>query len=261
MDNERFDRLARLICSGSRRQVMSAGLVGAATLVGLAPAPGARAKRKAVQAEGPCGDGSARQNRCKRHNQCCTGFCRRRKHRRRGRCRCRKLNQPCRDNQSCCTRNGRPMSCVGGTCQVAPACVPLGSACTEGGAACCTDPGADATCASGICRAPAYCQTVLEAAGCAFNTGVGVWVCDSKDLTGVNLSGCDLPGASFFSTNLTNASFTSVNLTDANFFESNLTGAEWGNTTCPTGTNSDANGDTCCGEFILGQVPTGCPAG
>jgi hypothetical protein len=291
VDSERFDRLARLISNGSRRQVVSAGLAGAATLAGLVTAPETSAKRKKVQVEGPCGNGSARQNRCKRDGQCCTGYCRRKKHQKHGRCRCRKLNQTCRNDQSCCDNAGQPMSCVVGTCQPATTCVgqggacgagaacctglecqagtcqetvlcvPLGGACTAGGDACCTDPGADATCTSGICRDPGYCETVLEAAGCEFLTGPGVWNCGNQDLTGVNLSGCDLPGASFFGTDVTNAIFTSTNLNGANFFDSNVTGAEWGNTTCPSGENSDANGDTCCGEFIAGQTPTGCQVG
>lgn len=262
MDSVRFDRLARWISTGNRRQVVSTGLAGAAVLVGLVSAPDTRAKRKKVRVEGPCGNGSAKQNRCKRNGQCCTGYCRRKKHQKHGRCRCRKLNQTCRDDQSCCKSAGQPVSCVGGTCQTATTtCVTLGGACTAGGPACCTDPGADATCTSGICRAPAYCQTVLEAAGCEFLTGSGIWDCGSLDLTGINLSGCDLSGASCFATNLTNAVFTSSNLTGANFFGSNVTGAEWENTTCPSGENSDANGDTCCEAFILGQVPTGCAAG
>lgn len=289
MDSERFDRLARWISTGNRRQVVSAGLAGAVTLACLVPTTETSAKRKKVRVEGPCGNGSAKQNRCKRDGQCCTGYCRRRKHQKHGRCRCRKLNQPCRDDQSCCKNDGQPMSCVDGTCQAAAACVvqggacgaeaacctglecqsgtcqqavlcvPLGGACTAGGAACCTDPGADATCTSGICRAPAYCETVLEAAGCVFVPAFEVWNCSLQDLTDINLSGCDLLGASFFSANLTNAILTSTNLTDANFFNGAVTGAEWGNTTCPSDVNSDANGDTCCGEFILGQVPTGCP--
>lgn len=263
MKSERFDQVARLISNGSRRQVVSAGLAGVATLVGLATAPDTSAKRKKVQVEGPCGNGSARQNRCKRNRHCCTGFCDKKKGKKQhGRCRCRKLNQSCQEDRNCCATADQPMNCVNSICQeTTTTCVPLGGACATGGAACCTNPGADATCTSSICRDPGYCQTVLEAAGCELLSGTDIWNCGSKDLTGINLSGCDLPGASFFTTNVTNAIFTSANLTGANFFDSNVTGAEWGNTTCPTGENSDANGDTCCGQFILGQVPTGCPAG
>jgi hypothetical protein len=137
----------------------------------------------------------------------------------------------------------------------------LGGTCTGGGPACCTDPGADATCTSGICRDSTYCATVLEDAGCEFLAGPGVWNCGNQDLTGINLSGCDLTNASFFNTNASNVTFVSTILTGANFFDAEVTGATWDNTTCPSGTNSDANNDTCCGEFILGQTPTGCGAG
>lgn len=310
MDSERFDRLARWISTGNRRQVVSAGLAGAATLAGLVTATDTSAKRKKVRVEGPCGNGSAKQNRCKRDGQCCTGYCRRKKHQKHGRCRCRKLNQTCRDDQSCCKSDGQPMSCVDGTCQASTTCVvqggvcgagaacctglecqsgtcqemvlcvPLGGDCTTGGAACCTDPGADATCTSGICRAPAYCETVLEAAGCVLLMPSEMWNCSSQDLAGINLSGCDLPAANFFHATVTNANFTGANLTGANFFpvnatnanftnsnltlalfdSANVTNAVWDNTTCPTTVNSDANGDSCCGAFLLGSEPsTGCP--
>ena len=49
-----------------------------------------------------------------------------------------------------------------------------------------------------------------------------------------------------------------TNLTGANFFDANVTAATWDDVTCPSGTNSTANGDDCCGQFISSQVPTGC---
>ena len=62
-------------------------------------------------------------------------------------------------------------------------------------------------------------------------------------------SGSNLePGA-----NLTNADLTGAYLTDAN-----LTNVTWNDTTCPDDTNSDANGDTCCGH-LNGAIPAaGC---
>ncbi|MDQ2653201.1 MAG: pentapeptide repeat-containing protein [Chloroflexota bacterium] len=263
MDSGQFDRLAQRVGTGHRRQVLGAALSGIVALVGLPAATESRARKRKLKVEGPCGNGRIKDNRCKRDTQCCTGFCDKKKGKRPyGRCRCRKLNQSCQEDRNCCATAGQPMTCVSGACQTtARSCVPLGGACTTGGTACCTDPGANATCTAGICRDPGYCTTTLEAAGCGFSPVEKIWFCTGQYLNGVNLSGCDLTGADFRIADATNAILASTNLTNANFLASTVTGVDWENTTCPTGTNSDANGDTCCGEFIVGQVPAGCPAG
>lgn len=102
------------------------------------------------------------------------------------------------------------------------------------------------------------CAATLEAHGCEFLAGPGIWNCGSKDLQNANLSGCNLTNASFFNANLSGAKLHETNLTGANFFASTVTNAKWKDTTCPSGTNSAANNSTCCGQFILGQVPGGC---
>ena len=130
-------------------------------------------------------------------------------------------------------------------------CAGFEAACADT-AECCTG----LTCRGDRCRVD--CAATLEAAGCVFVSGLDVWNCGSQDLTGITLSGCDLANASFFDANATGVTFDATNLTGANFFAATVTGAGWNNTTCPTGVNSDANGDTCCGQFILGQTPTGC---
>jgi hypothetical protein len=99
---------------------------------------------------------------------------------------------------------------------------------------------------------------VLVDSGCEFLSGPAVWNCGSQDLSGVTLYQCDLQGASFFSANLTSATIIETDLTGANFFGSTVTNASWDSTTCPSGTSSASNGDNCCNQFILGQVPTGC---
>jgi uncharacterized protein YjbI with pentapeptide repeats len=99
----------------------------------------------------------------------------------------------------------------------------------------------------------------------------------SADLTGANLTGALSRGPNFTRTNLTNANlscsyldgnFANANLSGANldravlFFDTeqrsgraynlgsaNLTGVNWNHTTCPDGTNSDDNGDTCVGHL------------
>ena len=52
---------------------------------------------------------------------------------------------------------------------------------------------------------------------------------------------------------MTNANLTNANLTNANLFNATLAGAiltavAWSNTTCPDGTNSNNDGNTCSGH-------------
>jgi hypothetical protein len=79
------------------------------------------------------------------------------------------------------------------------------------------------------------------------------------DLTGANLTGANLYNADLNSTILRNAVLTGANLNGANLAYADLTGADmqaaivdkvmWVSTTCPDGTNSDANGKTCVGHL------------
>ena len=90
------------------------------------------------------------------------------------------------------------------------------------------------------------------------------------DLTGVDFSGANLMGATLDGTYLYTSGFDGANLTDASFAgatlifvdfsNANLTGSDlsqadllqylsWSNTTCPDGTNSDGDGDTCANNF------------
>ncbi|OGK15003.1 hypothetical protein A2774_01140 [Candidatus Roizmanbacteria bacterium RIFCSPHIGHO2_01_FULL_39_12c] len=78
----------------------------------------------------------------------------------------------------------------------------------------------------------------------------------SSDMVNVNASGANFTGADlrltgFHSdTNLQNANFTNANLKSAEFDQgTDLTGVIWSNTTCPDGTNSDNNGNTCEGHL------------
>jgi uncharacterized protein YjbI with pentapeptide repeats len=63
---------------------------------------------------------------------------------------------------------------------------------------------------------------------------------DLANLTGLNLTGVDLVAATMDYANLTDA-----NLTDADLSGATLVGAIWSSTTCPDGTNSNSDGDTC----------------
>jgi uncharacterized protein YjbI with pentapeptide repeats len=58
------------------------------------------------------------------------------------------------------------------------------------------------------------------------------------------------PGLTISGTNFTNADFTGALMLGEDFSDSILTGANWSNTTCPDGTNSDNNGDTCEGHLV-----------
>ncbi len=65
-----------------------------------------------------------------------------------------------------------------------------------------------------------------------------------------NLSGADLSGVDLSRAMLVGADLSDANLADANFegafpLDANFEGAVWSNTTCPDGTNSDDNGNTC----------------
>ena len=70
------------------------------------------------------------------------------------------------------------------------------------------------------------------------------------DLRNGNQSGADftnanLQGATFFGSNLSGAIFRHANLTGAHVNGASLSGTVWSDTTCPDGTNSDADGGTC----------------
>ncbi|MEL6178178.1 MAG: pentapeptide repeat-containing protein, partial [Myxococcota bacterium] len=99
--------------------------------------------------------------------------------------------------------------------------------------------------------------------------------CAGADLSGLdlryaNLEGADLSGANLLRTQLQHAWLQQANLTgvfadEADFSGANMIGAlllearvplalfndvRWSGTTCPDGTNSDDNGDTCGGHWI-----------
>jgi hypothetical protein len=91
-----------------------------------------------------------------------------------------------------------------------------------------------------------------------------------RDFTGALLTGVDftndpLNNANFTQAQITNSRFTNTTLTGANFTNdiltgvdftnatgldsAILTGVDWDSTTCPDGTNSDDNDDTCSGHL------------
>lgn len=73
---------------------------------------------------------------------------------------------------------------------------------------------------------------------------------ENVSASGVNFTSTDMRFSGFHNTNLQNANFTNSNLKSAEFDAgTDLTSADWSNTTCPDGTNSDNNGNTCDGHL------------
>ena len=120
MHMDQFDHLTTHLSTVSTRRGLLprlgtlplAGLLAA--LLGKASAAGRRKRRqRRPQAQGPCSTGRGQANRCRRHGQCCTGYC----HKRKGRCRCKQRGASCTEDRNCCARLGQPMTCQQGTCQ------------------------------------------------------------------------------------------------------------------------------------------------
>jgi parallel beta-helix repeat protein len=156
MDERPFDALLRsLTRAGSRRQAVAgalAALTGGVMIGTNADArpggdqePGRRKRKPNVQ--GPCGDGTRKDNACTKDKQCCTGICRKGLKNKdgKGRCRCLRKGKPCTEDRNCC--GGR--ACTDGVCGK--------SGCTSD--ADCT--GASDTCTNGICT----CGGTICAAG------------------------------------------------------------------------------------------------
>jgi uncharacterized protein YjbI with pentapeptide repeats len=68
---------------------------------------------------------------------------------------------------------------------------------------------------------------------------------NQANLAGAHLNGADLVGAYFIATDFTGADLTNSNLYGSFLSGANFTGAIWSNTTCPDGSNSNNDGDTC----------------
>jgi hypothetical protein len=120
MDEQRFDAALRALQAGTTRRRGLAGMLGA--LLGgtglEAAAKGTRNGNGKPGAEGPCGDGSAKANRCQKNGDCCTRYCAD------GACRCKPNWMVCTKADQCCS--GR---CVGGKCD--GGAKPAGASCTE----------------------------------------------------------------------------------------------------------------------------------
>jgi uncharacterized protein YjbI with pentapeptide repeats len=78
----------------------------------------------------------------------------------------------------------------------------------------------------------------------------------SANFNGANIGSTDFDGADMSYTTITDAQAIGVFMANVNFTNANLTGTDltqagyltndtWSNTTCPDGTNSNNDGDTC----------------
>jgi predicted outer membrane repeat protein len=133
MDSRQLDRLTRALAGvGSRRVLL--GLLAFLPSLGGRAGPAAEIaaarrrtrRKKRISVAGPCGNGSLKTNRCKRHDQCCTGFCHKRK-----RCRCLSAGQACTEDRNCCPESmGR--TCQDGSCQPLPPCSARCAGCCDG---------------------------------------------------------------------------------------------------------------------------------
>lgn len=168
MDGHQFDRLAQGVATGLTRRRTLGGLVASAVVLlsGQGQDGSAAKKRgKPVTAEGPCGNGSVKDNRCKHHSQCCTGVCDKAKGKKPyGRCRCKTVGQSCQEDRNCCTTAGQPMTCQDKVCVTTdptpppPSCGGNGATCTVY-ADCCEG----FSCESGTCQPNICAHTCLAA--------------------------------------------------------------------------------------------------
>jgi hypothetical protein len=178
MDPKRFDTLTKtFLTAGTRRGALGGLLAGTLSLLGLVDVTAK--KRRHATAEGPCGNGRAKANKCKKDKDRCTRYC----HKKKGRCRCKQLGQECTEDRNCCASAGEPMTCQRGSCQtVPPGCTPTTCAargktcgtisngcggtlnCGSNGA-CCGTPNGGTRCQGGACVAAT--ATVADCQGAA----------------------------------------------------------------------------------------------
>ncbi|MFM9107159.1 MAG: hypothetical protein ACKOWF_10745 [Chloroflexota bacterium] len=191
MDQSSFDRIARLLGGAASRraglQAALGGLLGLGALEaaeakggkGKDPGKGRERKRRPA-AEGPCGNGSRKDNACTKDKQCCTGICNKKAGKKnldgKGRCRCVRKNGACKEDRNCCSRKGQKLACTNGKCGGANL-IPNGEPCTRGGVAC-EDSGASCTTydegsggpAGTYCLLPQFETVCKRAADCACNS-------------------------------------------------------------------------------------------
>ncbi|MGI9254858.1 MAG: hypothetical protein ACR2J8_14025, partial [Thermomicrobiales bacterium] len=189
MDQSSFDRIARLLGgAASRRSGMKAALGAAFGLGALdAEAKSHAGKDKdrghgngngngRPEPEGPCGNGSRKDNICTKDKDCCTGICNtdagKKNAEGKGRCRCMKKGKPCKATKNCCNT----LTCNGGVCgaggpvPTSDPCVVGVDTCADSKASCTTyDPRSGGP-VGDYCLLP-YLETICaKDADCAVNS-------------------------------------------------------------------------------------------
>jgi hypothetical protein len=155
MDDIRFDTLSRALGAAASRRAGLRAMLGAALaspVAGVADARHGRKRRRGVA--GPCGDGTAKDNRCAKDAECCTKYCAD------GMCRCKPNLLDCNKDDQCCS--GR---CISGFCD--GGCKPEGSKCVDT-ANCCSG----MICDGGLCvsSSKAKCTRATCPDGCCDGT-------------------------------------------------------------------------------------------
>ncbi len=114
MDQASFDRIARTLGAAvTRRAGLGAALAAAVALPVTSTTASIASAARRPKPEGPCGNGSRKDNMCTKDSQCCTGVCKKgiKNKDGKGRCRCVRRGKACKEDKNCCKG-----SCVGGFC-------------------------------------------------------------------------------------------------------------------------------------------------
>lgn len=77
------------------------------------------------------------------------------------------------------------------------------------------------------------------------NTTLHTAYFDSANCTQTNFTNASLTNTDFSAATIDHTNFTGADLTNVNFTNATLTSPTWNNTTCPDGTNSNDNSNTC----------------
>jgi hypothetical protein len=208
MEPRRFDLLAAALGRAldrrsSLRAIAGFMAAGLATTVLDAPAPaeakhGGNDRRRRNQrgagrpgAEGPCGNGSRRENACTKDKDCCTGICNTAAGKKnkdgKGRCRCLNRGKACSADRNCCNT----LTCVKGTCSGASKNkrIPTGDSCTPSDE--CAD--AEATCTTYESGTPAgtYCLFARNGS-CSSDPQCATSLCDGGICLSCSCGACNV---------------------------------------------------------------------
>ena len=106
MSNDRFDAmLTALVQARTRREMLAAIAVTSTAGAGV----------NALPAEAQSNGCHGITRRCKRDAQCCSGRCRKRRGKKKGRCRCSPRSARCLETRDCCDDEAE-LVCDGGFC-------------------------------------------------------------------------------------------------------------------------------------------------